>query len=143
MIADAEKNRFKLVTSVITIAEVWHAKAEIDGKAPDPDVERMIASLWHPDASPIWLVDVHEVIVRDAAKLLRQGIQHGWRKTKGVDGVHLVTAKREGVQEFWTTDGAMKKWEPIVGYKVCTPHYEGEEKQLELGEQPESEAGNA
>ena len=87
-------------------------------------MEAKIARLWHPASSPIRLVDVHELICRDTVKLLRSGIEKGWARTKGVDGIHLVTAQRERVDEFWTSDGGMDKWGPLLGFTVCAPHYD-------------------
>lgn len=146
IIAAAAESRVRLVTSILTIGEVWHTKAEIDGKCPDPEVEKRLFQLWNPAVSPIWLVDVHELVVRDAVKLLRQGIPNGWCKTKGVDGIHLATAQRERVDEFLTTEKAMSKWSPVVGFKVCAPHYEPgepEDNRLPFTEPPKNNGGQS
>lgn len=125
IIADAEKGRFDLVTSTLTMAEVWYVKAEVDKHAIDPEVEKKINQLWHPISSPIRIVEVHEGITRDALRLLRDSIFKGWGKTKGVDAVHLITAHREGATEFFTSgERAMRKWESSFGFKICRPHYE-------------------
>jgi len=88
-------------------------------------------------SSPIRLIDVHELIAREALKLLRDGIANGWAKTKGVDAIHLATARREGVQEFVTTEKAMNKWAAVLGFKVCAPHHEPRIDQLPLLPPPE------
>lgn len=134
VLTDAEKGKIKVVTSILTIAEVTHARYEFDRRTLDPEVEKKIAMLWNPASSPVWLVDVHEQVSRDAMKLLRQGVERGWRKTRGADGIHLATAMRERVKKFFTTEHAMKKWGPLCGFEVCPPCHESEETQMELGD---------
>ncbi|MEX2387535.1 MAG: PIN domain-containing protein [Phycisphaeraceae bacterium] len=122
--ADKQSGRFKVVTSYLTVVEVLWAKHEADNHQIDPDVEMKINALWHPD-SPVHLVEVHELIARDAQKLLRDGLKKKWKKTKGNDAIHLITAKREGATEFFTNgEQAMKKWGKLLGFDVCKPHYE-------------------
>ncbi|MCY2953304.1 MAG: PIN domain-containing protein [Planctomycetota bacterium] len=122
VIADAEDEKCNLVTSVLTITEVVYAKHEINQKAIDPAIEVKLDHLWHPSGSPIQLVDVHELIVREANRLLRDNLKRGWTKTRGNDAIHLVTAKREFVDEFFTNEKAMEKWGEVLGFKVCAPH---------------------
>jgi predicted nucleic acid-binding protein len=126
MLADAEDGRISLVTSTITIPEVTWAKTELDNKAIDSEVQKKIDRLWNPASSSIALVEVHELIAREALALLRGGIERGWCKTKALDGIHLATAKRENVDELITTEHAMKKWADLLGFKVCSPHREGD-----------------
>ena len=129
------------MTSTVTIAEVWHAKAEIDGRAPDPEVARKISQLWNPSSSPVQLIDFHELIAREAVAILRSGIERGWRKTRGVDGIHLATAKREGAHELLTTEGTkMQRWEPIIGCKICPPHWEPKPEQRDMFQEPQRPA---
>ena len=129
--------RVSLITSTITIAEAWKATEELNNKAISPEVEKKLHRLWHPAASPIELVDVHELIARECGiALLRTGIEKGWSKTCGNDAIHLVTAKRYKADEFLTNDAGMKKWESILGFKVCAPHYDLPE-QAELYAPPE------
>lgn len=89
---------------------------------PDPKVADQINTLWHPDSSPIQLVTCHERITREALSMYREHwTKDGWSKSKGIDLVHLVTAKREKVDKFLTTEGAMQKWAPVMGFSVCRP----------------------
>jgi predicted nucleic acid-binding protein len=135
IIADAEDGRFEIITSTVTIAEVWHVKAEVDQKAPDEKVELLISRLWNPASSPIQLIDFHEIVAREAAALLRHGIKNGWKGTKGVDGIHLATAKREGADELFTTDPKMPRWKDILGLKYIGPaHYDPASRQVDLME---------
>ena len=123
MIQAAEDKRIDLVTSVLTIAEVFKAKHELDGKALDPTVQRKIEGLWHPDASPIRLVEVSELIAREANALLRRGMEQGWAKTKGADAIHLVTATRERATVFLSSEKASTKWGDVYGFRVCRAYY--------------------
>jgi predicted nucleic acid-binding protein len=134
IIEDAKKGRFDLVTSTLTIAEVLYGASERkqDGSGViDPEIERKINLLWHPGTSPIRLVDVHELIAKEAMQLFRSGIPKGWFKTGGCDAIHLVTARHEMVDEFFTTENAAKKWESEVGFTICPPHYDPPPKPLE------------
>lgn len=109
---------------MITIVEVTFAKQELDRHALDSAVEEKLERLWHPDGSPIRLVDVHEIIAREAARLLRDNLKRGWTKTRAADAIHLATARREFADEFLTNEHAMLKWGPVLGFKVCPPHFE-------------------
>lgn len=112
----------RLVTSVLTMSEVFYAKREADKGALSKEVQEIIDNLWHPDSSPIEPIAVHEIIAREAQELLRGRVKSGWTKTKGADGIHLITAKREGATEFWTTERKMKRWGEGLGFRICTPH---------------------
>jgi predicted nucleic acid-binding protein len=123
MLDEADKGRVRLVTSTITVVEVWNAKREVDRNEIAADVEEVISRLWHPDG-PIELITVSELIAKEALGMLRSCIERGWSKTQGNDAVHLITAKRENVDEFLTTERAMNKWGDMLGFKVCAPHFE-------------------
>ena len=125
MLSDASDGKVRVVTSMITIAEVAFAKAELDKNTLDPAVEAKINSLWHP-ASPVKLVEVHELIAKRACYLLREGVKKGWSKTRAHDAIHLATAEREEADELITYDDAMKKWEPVIGLSVSEPHIVGQ-----------------
>jgi predicted nucleic acid-binding protein len=120
---DAAAGRFELVTSVLSIVEVLYAKEEKDRRQLDPAIEEKIRRLWHPGSSPVRIVEAHELVVKDAMRLLRDGIVHGWSKTGAIDAIHLATARRERATEFFTTEDAMNKWAEVIGVKVCAPHW--------------------
>ena len=122
MIDAASKGHCRIITSLITMVEVLWAKHELDKKKLDAKVENRIMALWHPESSPIKVIEVSEFITRDALSLLREGLKKGWSKSKGVDAVHLITAKREGATEFIATEHAMEKWGKRLGFEVKLPH---------------------
>lgn len=127
ILEDAKKGRYDVVTSAITIVEVLKAKHEVDSSVArfDQAVHDRIQKLWHPGTSPIRIVEVHELIAREALRMFRDGLMTGLAKTKGNDLVHLATAKREGVDEFFVSGNKdLRKWEPAVGFKICAPHWE-------------------
>ena len=138
LLDDGDRGRVNLVTSTLTIIEVWKAKRELDKDTLDPEVEKTINNLWHPDSSPIQLVDCSELIVREAQVMLRKGIARGWTKTKGFDAVHLVTAAREKVDEFFTSEHAMYKWGEVLGLPVCPAHRDPEDVAHEAREAAEA-----
>lgn len=121
LIEAARHGKVAIVASIITIAEVAFAKKELDNRVLDPEVEARIDALWHP-GSMIRLVEVHELIVLRARQLLRIGAEKGWSGTRAHDAIHLATAERQKVDEFFTYDDAMRKWEPIVGFTISEPH---------------------
>ena len=134
VITAATDREITLVTSVLTIAEVYKAKHEANGHV-DPAVQERIDQLWHPDGSPIELVEVSELIAREANVLLRRGLENGWAKTKGADAIHIATALHERADKFVTNEQAMKKWGDLLGYKVCPAHEALPEPPPALGEQ--------
>lgn len=117
----ADRGEVKAITSVLTIAEVCFGQSERGGKLDDSIRDR-IDALWNPAGSPINLIEAHELVARAAQKIVREGLARGWSGTSGADSIHLMTAHREGVDEFWTSDDKMEKWGPILGYRVVQPH---------------------
>ena len=117
----AQSGQCKLISSWLSVAEVCFAAHEKIGKKLDDSVDEKLKHLWHP-ASPLHLIEVHETLVRDAHMLIRKHIEHGWAATRGADAVHLVTAHRESVDQFWCTEHNMNKWAEVLGFEVCEPH---------------------
>lgn len=105
----------RLITSVLSIAEVAFAKIEQDGQLLDKEAEERIAKLWEP-ASPIELAEIHELIMHDAKELMRRAIAHTPEKwsLKPADAIHLATADRLDVKEFHTYDDKLDKFEAIT-----------------------------
>gem|GEM_PF-2060367 len=117
----AEEGQMDLVTSVLSIAEVCFAASERTRNLED-DVEEKIKKLWRPAASPIRLVEVHELIAREAHKLVRyEGVPKKWFGIKGPDAIHLMTAQRERVDALVTNDKGLDKCGKQLGLQVCQP----------------------
>jgi predicted nucleic acid-binding protein len=118
--AASESRDLIIVTSTLSITEVAFAKAEKDGKAPDPHVESAIDSLWN-DRSAVQLVEYNEVIARAARSLLRQAIQSG-HGLRPMDAIHLATAMNRNIEDFHTTDDRLKKlaWANL-GFPIRDP----------------------
>src|SRR4051812_25366022 len=66
VIESGTQGKCKLITSSVTIAEVFYAKQEADGRALDPETQKRVDYLWHPASSPIEPIDAHELLCRDA-----------------------------------------------------------------------------
>ncbi len=118
----ADERQCEVFTSALTLVEVLFAEKEKKKGEPDPNVADLINTLWHPESSPIQIVPCHEAITRESLSKYREHWgKSSWSKSKGVDLVHLVTARREKVDKFFTTEGAMSKWASVMGFKVCRP----------------------
>lgn len=116
---DADNNKCEVFTSALTISEVIFAEWEKKSGKLDPEISKKLDVLWHPESSPIRVVPCHEVIAREANEAFRMHwAKDGWRKSLGIDLVHLITAKRGKADKFLTTEGAMEKWAPVMGFSI-------------------------
>jgi predicted nucleic acid-binding protein len=112
---DAHRSSGKLVivTSVLSKVEVAFSLEEQVHRALVADEEARIANLW-ADTSVIKLIEVHELIIDDARKLIRAAMTSGL-SLKAADAIHLASAVSVGAREFETYDD-----------KLYNPHYASE-----------------
>lgn len=133
MLEECTLGRLVIYTSTLSIAEVQYAKSEKAQKALSKSTERAIAKLWHP-GSKIRLVEVHELICREAAMLSRSALGWGWDtkhpegfSIKAPDAIHLATAIRVSklnnskISEFNAYDDGYTKYAPHVSFRICEP----------------------
>src|SRR5262245_53706823 len=118
----SRKKECRIFTSTWSITEVAFEASEKGKKLLDPAVERRIERFW-ADKSVITLVEVFPYLQREARRLMREGIPHGW-SLKPVDAVHLATAVSDVVKasEFHTYDHDFKKYEAITSLKIGPPN---------------------
>lgn len=117
----AERGEIRLVTSMISVAEVAYADFEKKQKLLDPAIEKKIDKLWHP-ASPIRLIEVHETIIRKARSILRHAASKGVSMGGANDMIHVASALREDAEYLFTYDKDIKKWNSHEGLIVCEPN---------------------
>jgi len=110
----------EIFTSELSIVEVAFGAVEQTHKALDAETEGRIDGLWMP-GSPVRLVEYYRLIGDDARSLMRLAITKGW-SLKPMDAMHLATARRIGVTEFYTYDERLYKFDNDVGLKVCKPY---------------------
>ena len=110
----------RIVTSTWSLTEVAYDVSEKGTRILDPTVEKKIDALW-ADRAAIKLVEVHELLQRNARRFMREGIPRGWN-LKPVDALHLATAISVKASEFHTYDGDLKKWKVLIGFPVCEPN---------------------
>ncbi len=127
ILQDAVDGKFRLCTSVITIVEVVYAAEEKRSKKLSQSVIRKIAKLWEPMSSPIRLVEVGEIIAKEALALHRKNIPTGTTGFTPNDGIHIITAKREKVTEFFTYDKHFNRFNNKYGFKICHPYRDATE----------------
>ena len=121
----SDSGAVKIHTSSLSIVEVSFAASEREQQALDPEVERRIDNLW-ADSGAIVPVEYHDIIGREARRLIRDAIPMGWR-LRPQDAVHLATAQwlssaGINVEEFHTYDKALYKYADIVGFKILEPY---------------------
>lgn len=134
ILAEAEKGKILIHTSILTIAEVTYAKSEKNQQALDQDIEERINALWLP-SSLFVLVDVFRGIVIDAQKMAREALKNR-TKIKPMDAIHLATAVRIGCAEFHTFDdfkGHQEKLSKVCGLKIGPPVMRG---RIPFGQSP-------
>ncbi len=120
LMEDASKKKIVLYTSAITITEVAFAHAEKANQILDPQVEKQIDKLWHPE-SPISLVDFHSKVAFEARSLMRKAVNAEKSGLKAADAIHLATARLQSVAAFHTYDTRLNKYAEVAGLKICEP----------------------
>ena len=120
-----DNGAIKIHTSSLSIVEVSFAASERERQALDPEIERRIDNLW-ADPGAVVPVEYHDIIGREARRLIRDAIPMGWR-LRPQDAVHLATAQwltSVGVEvdEFHTYDKALHKYADIVRFKIIEPY---------------------
>ena len=120
VLVEATEGKIEVFTSVVSITEVAFSKIEQDKKKLSPEAEAKINKLWEPP-SPVKLVDVHELISKNARELIRDAVEKGL-SLKPMDAIHLVTAQQMSVTEFYTLDKKLPKFTTVVGFKILEPH---------------------
>lgn len=105
----AKPQRVRVVTSVLSIAEVAFGKEEKDGLELDEAVESKINELWEP-TSPIELIDAYAELCHQARQFNRQLLAMNRRRLKGADSLHLASAlSMKDVKEFHTGNGKLQR----------------------------------
>lgn len=69
----------------------------------------------------IQFIDFHENIARQARALMRAAFKKGY-SLKSADAIHLVSAQSIGIEEFFTYDHDLFKYEDMVGFKILEPY---------------------
>ncbi len=122
ILEDCELGNVGIYTSMLSITEVAFAETEKTSNILNNEVEENIETLWLPP-SPIMLVEIHEFVLRDAKKLMRQAIEKGF-SLKPADAIHLSTAQRLEIKEIHTYDPKWFKYKDIINRKIAYPSTE-------------------
>lgn len=112
--------KVSLVTSILTIGEVAFGAQEKHSAALDQSVLDDIDAYWHPQ-SPIQLMEVDQLLSYDARNLSRMALERQLGCPQGIDAIHLATAKRVGVDAFFTYDRGLMNKADLLGFPISEP----------------------
>jgi predicted nucleic acid-binding protein len=115
----ARSREIELITSVISQVEVAFVASEREGRVLDSEVEQSINELWTP-ASPINVVEFHELIATRARELIRVGLVED-RSIRPIDAIHLASAEAVETSELQTYDEGLHRWTATTGFPVGEP----------------------
>lgn len=83
ILSQSRRGNIEIVTSTWSITEVAFAEAERLAGALDPTIEAKIDALW-TDWRAIKLVEIHQIIQREAQRLMRDALARGWSQNLGM-----------------------------------------------------------
>lgn len=109
----------QLITSVHTLVEVAHVKAEKDHGRADPSALELIEAVW-TNTRLLEIAEYSEHIARLARDVRRGGLSDG-RSLKPSDAVHLATAKFVRAERFFTYDTKLDAYESWFGQPITRP----------------------
>lgn len=117
----SQNGQITILTSTLTIVEVAYIAYERTQGSLDPAALERIDALW-ADREAVKLVEVYELIVREARDLIRQSVHNCEWTLKAADAIHLATARRLGAVEFHTYDPKLLKHARLFGLSVVEPY---------------------
>lgn len=126
LIREQQEEKFEIVTSVITRAEIIY----VAGRTDEDSIEA-INQIWTP-GSPITPVEVFDQITSDACDLVRRQRSEDWGKLTPLDSIHLASAMRYATS-MDTYDERLHKYSDIIGIPIGVPAPE----QPQLSERPQ------
>ena len=129
LLAEAKSHAFEALTSTLSITEVAYAASERKRRALDIAIENKINSLWHPNESPVKVIEPYEFLTLEAQQFIRQAMTQKW-KLSPIDAIHLATARRFNVKEFLTWDKDLFKFAAMIGVPIVEPY--PEQQRLDL-----------
>jgi predicted nucleic acid-binding protein len=118
----------KIVTSVISVAEVAYVAQEKQQGILAVETENQLDALWNNPA--IQLVEAPKHLMQETRRLMRLALSHRW-SLKPADALHLATAEWVNkksptpVNEFHTYDARLEKYKIMIGLEICEPHVAG------------------
>lgn len=113
----------RVVTSVLSIAEVAHANEEKLRAKLDPGTVAQLDELWNDPN--VLMVEMPPYLTVKARDLMRDATSRGWALKPG-DAIHLATAMWvhagiNPISEFNTYDDRLHKYVAITGFPIKEP----------------------
>ena len=87
----ASQERYKIVTSIVSINEVAFIAEEKTTPEKYPDVEAMLDEFW-ANTRLIDIIEHNYDIAREARRLTRMAFLRGWHGIRSHDAIHLASA---------------------------------------------------
>lgn len=120
VLEESQRGDLTIITSTISLTEVAFAEMEKQNRVLEPAQEQAIDALFS-DREVVTLIDFHELVAREARRLLRLAVEAG-RKLTPMDAIHLATAIRQNADVLHTYDGPLTKiGRELFGFRVEEP----------------------
>lgn len=128
ILAEVQKDRNRrIITSSISILEVAFATGHGPARPITTDHAEKIDALWR-DTHIVELVDIHQHLLFQARRLIRQAFDNSFTKLTPNDALHLATATWinqhiGAVVEIQTYDNYwLNHIHNLIEIKICEPH---------------------
>ena len=126
IVRETRDKNILLVTSIISQVEADFAEGERPPGRLDSEKLAALDAAWN-DRDTLLLVDVHQGIVEEARRIVRDGA-HSARGLRSADAIYLATAKYVGATSFHTYDERLLRWDGIF-FPIAEPGAERPKRQ--------------
>lgn len=125
LMEQAVAGEITIYTSALSHVEVAFSDSERQARAPSPEIESRIDSLWENE-NIIASIEILPDITTSARGLIRDGLTRGW-SLKPSDAIHLATAQwlpiaGFSVDEFHTYDASLFRYADVMRFNILEPY---------------------
>lgn len=121
----SSQESLKIVTSILTKAEVAYIAGEATSPEEYPNIENTLDEFW-ANTRIVELIEVNDDVATEARRLIRTGFLNGWRRLRANDAIHLGSAlwvmKHVEVVAFQTYNiRDFEKFRELVPFRIEVP----------------------
>lgn len=120
LLEECDNGNIDIWTSTLSIAEVTRGNTQ-PGKIVPMKTQNIIDALWEPP-SKIKLVEVTQMVVKEARNVIRAIHGNARKGIKSVDAIHLASAIQKEIREVHTYDNGMQTFAKILDLKILEPY---------------------